>query len=91
MQGAIHRAILLTQGENNTEEIHMNGKLCFAGFELGTGIEWMVRREAGKSGSVWVLYRAGVQYSRHNSPRSAHEAYSMHVAPTNDLESSLSR
>ncbi len=69
----------------------MNGKLCFAGFALGTGIEWMVRREAGRSASVWVLYRAGVQYSRHSNPKSAHMAYSVHVAPSTDLESSLSR
>lgn len=56
------------------------GKLCFAGFELGTGVEWMVRRENGRSAHVWVLYRNGVQYSRHNSPESAHAAYSTHVA-----------
>lgn len=71
--------------------IKMSGTLCYAGHEPGTGIEWMVRNERGHTGRVWVLYRGGVQYSRHGHPRDAHAAYSRYVPPMNDTEASMSR
>ena len=59
----------------------MKGKLCCSGFQPGTGIEWMIRSETGRTATVYVLYRDRSPYSRHNSPESAYASFHVHVPP----------
>lgn len=67
------------------------GTLATADFDAQS-VEWMIRTEDKKVTQRFVVYRAGVEHSRHADVKDAYSVLRAHCPDRGvDLESSMSR